>query len=622
MKTKILSVFLALAFVLAMMPTALAATGSATFRLVSVGVEFTQNSSGVYECTVQPVAGGYPYVTVAFQITGVTGTLDSLSARISYDSTQFELDSTYESGVVKVEDDSGYTANYTGISQIKYITVTGTMPSKSYVSSEQYTIASFRMKVLGTGGTISFSNTNNTVGRDSVTTQNLHVSVGTSTPTTYTVTYDLAGGSMSDGTANSVTVNDGDIVTLPAAPTRQYYNFAGWKIGSSTEVQEAGSRYTPSGNIDITAQWTEVAKPTAPSVSAVDQTASSSGSISGTTAAMEYSTSTDFSSTMRCDADSTSVAPGTYYVRVAASGNTPAGEYTIVTVNAYQAPAAPDPEPSESANPGGGDTTPTTPTTPADTTTTTPTTPTTPVDTTTTTPTTPVDTTPTTTPTDTAGGNAGDDTTATPPADVVNTPSDDGDTVDAGDTVNDAANPFEDVDEGKYYYEAVLWAVENGITDGTSETTFSPDASCTRAQAVTFLWRAAESPEPTSTEMPYADVSPDAYYYKAVLWAMENGITKGTSATSFSPDDTCTRAHIATFLWRAQNQPESEEENPFLDVSADAYYAAAVQWAAENDITNGTSETTFGPNKTCTRGQIVTFLYRNDQASSEEDDAG
>jgi hypothetical protein len=197
---------------------------------------------------------------------------------------------------------------------------------------------------------------------------------------------------------------------------------------------------------------------------------------------------------------------------------------------------------------------------------------------------------------------------------VNNTPDDTGDdVVNAGGTVNAAANPFEDVAEGTYYYDAVLWAVENGITEGTSDTTFSPDDPCTRAQAVTFLWRAAGSPEPTSTEMPYTDVSANAYYYKAVLWAVEEGITEGTSETTFSPDQTCTRAHIATFLWRANGQPDSDAENPFTDVASGAYYETAVAWAAENGITTGTTTTTFSPNNSCTRGHIVAFLYRADQ---------
>lgn len=169
---------------------------------------------------------------------------------------------------------------------------------------------------------------------------------------------------------------------------------------------------------------------------------------------------------------------------------------------------------------------------------------------------------------------------------------------------------FTDVAKGSYYEKAVLWAVENGITKGTSDTTFSPDDTCTRAQAVTFLWRAAGSPEPKSTNMPFTDVKSGAFYYKAVLWAVENGITKGTSDTTFSPDDTCSRGQIVTFLWRAQKSPSVTAENPFVDVKADAFYTNAVLWAVNGNITNGTSKTTFAPNDNCTRGQIVTFIYR------------
>ena len=173
-----------------------------------------------------------------------------------------------------------------------------------------------------------------------------------------------------------------------------------------------------------------------------------------------------------------------------------------------------------------------------------------------------------------------------------------------------AENPFVDVKEGAYYYDAVLWAVEQKITSGTSATTFSPDASCTRAQMVTFLWRAAGSPKVENGKNPFADVKADAYYYDAVLWAVEKGVTSGTSATTFSPDATVTRGQTVTFLHRNAGSPEVSGTMPFTDVEADAYYAKAVQWAVQQKITTGTSETTFSPMSDCTRGQIVTFLYR------------
>ena len=169
---------------------------------------------------------------------------------------------------------------------------------------------------------------------------------------------------------------------------------------------------------------------------------------------------------------------------------------------------------------------------------------------------------------------------------------------------------FVDVATGSYYEDAVDWAVENGITKGTDDTHFSPDGICTRAQAVTFLWRAAGSPEPETRTMPFTDIPVGSYYYDAVLWAVENGITKGTSDTTFSPNMTCTRAQIVAFLWRSEKSPAAGTANPFADVKSTAYYADAVLWAVKENITKGTTNTTFSPNADCTRAQIVTFLYR------------
>ena len=171
-------------------------------------------------------------------------------------------------------------------------------------------------------------------------------------------------------------------------------------------------------------------------------------------------------------------------------------------------------------------------------------------------------------------------------------------------------NAFEDVSADAYYYDAVLWAVKEGITNGTSTTTFSPDNPCTRAQMVTFLWRAAGSPEPTVNTCPFTDVDMDSYYGKAVLWAVEKGITKGTSTTTFSPDVTCTRAQMATLICRMAGGKPVSNTIAFTDVKADAYYAESVQWAVENGITNGTGDNKFSPDATCTRAQMVTFLYR------------
>ena len=175
---------------------------------------------------------------------------------------------------------------------------------------------------------------------------------------------------------------------------------------------------------------------------------------------------------------------------------------------------------------------------------------------------------------------------------------------------NPQTGVFVDVATGSYYEDAVDWAVENGITKGTDDTHFSPDGICTRAQAVTFLWRTAGSPASKTSTMPFTDVPVGSYYYDAVLWAVENGITKGTSDTTFSPNMTCSRAQIVTFLWRSEKSPAAGTANPFADVKSTAYYAGAVLWAVKENITKGTTNTTFSPNADCTRAQIVTFLWR------------
>ena len=173
------------------------------------------------------------------------------------------------------------------------------------------------------------------------------------------------------------------------------------------------------------------------------------------------------------------------------------------------------------------------------------------------------------------------------------------------------ANPFKDVKKDAYYYDSVLWAVSNNITSGTSDTAFSPSDTCTRAQVVAFLWRAAGKPAPKSTKNPFKDVKKGAYYYDAVLWAVENGITSGVSETSFAPNDECTRAQVVAFLWRTAGKPAPKStKNPFKDVKKGAYYYDAVLWAVEKGITSGVSATSFAPNDKCTRGQIVCFLHR------------
>ena len=181
-------------------------------------------------------------------------------------------------------------------------------------------------------------------------------------------------------------------------------------------------------------------------------------------------------------------------------------------------------------------------------------------------------------------------------------------------TVSEASepveNPFVDVPEGSYCFEPVLWAVEKGITTGTSEKHFSPERTCTRAEVVTFLWRAAGSPEPTTTANPFVDVPADSFCAKAVLWAVENGVTNGVDSNHFAPTENCNRAQVVTLLWRAKGSPAPNSTASFTDLVPGEFYVNAVSWAVENGITNGVNDTEFGAAQSCTRAQIVTFLYR------------
>ena len=175
-----------------------------------------------------------------------------------------------------------------------------------------------------------------------------------------------------------------------------------------------------------------------------------------------------------------------------------------------------------------------------------------------------------------------------------------------------AAEPvtFADVPTDSFYHEPVQWAVEQGITAGTGEGTFSPENTCMRAHAVTFLWRAEGCPEPESTDNPFTDVTEADFYYKAVLWAVEQGITNGISANRFGPYESCNRAQVVTFLWRAKGCPAAASEPGFTDVTSGAWYAAPIAWAVELGITNGMGDGTFGVDIPCNRAQMVTFLYR------------
>ena len=172
-------------------------------------------------------------------------------------------------------------------------------------------------------------------------------------------------------------------------------------------------------------------------------------------------------------------------------------------------------------------------------------------------------------------------------------------------------NPFTDVAENDYFFAPVLWALSKNVTTGTSATEFSPNADCSRGQVVTFLWRAVGKPTAENRDNPFTDVAEGDYYYEAVLWAVENGITSGMGEGIFAPGSSCTRAQVATFLWRAMGKPTVKNaENSFTDVAEDVYYYDAVLWAVDKGITKGMGEGIFAPDMTCTRGQIATFLYR------------
>jgi len=175
---------------------------------------------------------------------------------------------------------------------------------------------------------------------------------------------------------------------------------------------------------------------------------------------------------------------------------------------------------------------------------------------------------------------------------------------------NETVTPFVDISTDAYYFNAVLWATQKNITNGASNKTFSPDAKCNRGQMATFLWRAAGRPKPTSNTCEFEDVDKSDYYYEAVLWAVENGITNGTSATTFSPNQTIDRAQAVTFISRLANSAPTQNSSSFVDIDVNSYYFSAIQWAVENGITTGTSSNTFSPHSICTRGQIVTFLHR------------
>lgn len=186
-------------------------------------------------------------------------------------------------------------------------------------------------------------------------------------------------------------------------------------------------------------------------------------------------------------------------------------------------------------------------------------------------------------------------------------------------TASVSAAGFADVPEDAFYYDAVNWAVEEGITNGLTETAFGPGEKCNRAQVVTFLWRLDGMPA-ASGENTFSDVADGSWYADAVLWAVEQKVTDGMGVGIFQPDGTCSRAQIVTFLWKYAGRPASDAENPFTDVPEEGWYAEAVKWAVEMDITTGISATEFCPDQPCNRAQIVTFLYRYAQMDDSYDD--
>ena len=169
---------------------------------------------------------------------------------------------------------------------------------------------------------------------------------------------------------------------------------------------------------------------------------------------------------------------------------------------------------------------------------------------------------------------------------------------------------FEDVEKDEYYHDPVAWAEKKGITNGTHKGKFSPERACTRAEIITALWRAAGSPVVEGEKTAFNDVDEGAYYSAAVAWAEKNGIAKGTTETTFDPDVICSRSEMVTFLWRSQNAPEVDAENNFNDIEIGSFYEKAVEWALKNSITTGTDANRFGPGDICDRGQMVTFLFR------------
>ncbi len=375
----------------------------------------------------------------------------------------------------------------------------------------------------------------------------------------YSISFDANGGS---GKMDKVSVSSGEIYTLPDCiftPPSGDLEFDAWAIGSINGTKAAAnSTYTFTADTTVYALWTNKSNPVVPDDNKPSTSRPSSGSTSnsGSSAGGGASYSNGSSvSVSKSENGSVSISPS----------KPKKGETVIITVtpkDGYELGAL-------TVNDSSGKAI------------------------------------------DITEGDDGKYTFTMPAGKVTITPAftKPKDTPD-NDSVQQPNINFTDVPSDAYYSDAVAWAIAQGITNGTTETTFSPDNSCTRAQMVTFLWRSAGSPAPSNETNPFKDVAAGIYYYDAVLWAVEHGITTGTTDVTFSPNNTVTRGQTVTFLHRDAGSPKIDALIPFEDIIGYEYYADAVTWAAHDNITKGTTDTRFCPNEKCTRGQIVTFLYR------------
>lgn len=666
---KLFAMILAATMILSLCPAAFAA-GLATITL-NLTCENAELDQGINEVVVQPGDS----ITVYYEISASAQSSVSVSQNeIYYDHDFFELETNSNRVESKYR---GYHTSAQAYSNGMHYVFFNTADSYSH-STTPAKIGSFVLKVIATQGQSTVASTN--VGLRAVngqkyplTTYDLHVSIGSRLPVGYNIVLNPANG---DNSTMQVVAKEGSI-KLPNV-TRLYYTFDGW-ADTFGNVYQAGEYYTPNSNMTLRAQWKAVAKRSAP-VGIVgvrpSEAGKTDGKLTGTSASMEYSKTSDFAAAIACTgSEVTNLAAGTYYVRFKAdpANNIPSSQYAVISIaQGNSAPGAPaglvgvkpsragandgkitgtrsDMEYSTSTDfkaavsCGEGET---------------------------------------------VGLKAGtyyvrikaNIETSTPAGNYASVVIQDGpasagapanlsaektsmagraDGKIIGTTAkmeysltpdfknarncgegstsglaagtyyvriraseNNAAGPyvivvvpagegtaiaFNDVAVGTYYYDAVNWAVANNITLGTTPTAFSPNMPCTRAQVVTFLWRAAGSPIVTGDS--FKDIPSGSYYEQAVAWAVANGITNGNGKGTFGPNDTCTRAQIVTFLWRYAGSPAVSGKS-FSDVSSNSYYEKAVIWAAAKSVTSGNGAGGFDPAGICTRAHTVTFLYR------------